>query len=493
MPLPRRTTDQAELATALRLVDELQPAIRRRDRASQVAIVRRLVALRAPLGEQWQALADISLRNGELGLAREAADLFSEASGQAPAARYWKTVVLEQSGAMEEAYALLQALPPDVPDPVTHAYSRGVTALFLGRNEEARDALLRATGLRPRLGVAWLALATSANLACDAELAERILGAQRGLADAVPAQRAPYWYALGKLFADRDEHAAAFAAFAKGAEEMKALVPYSPAADRRNAAESLRGYSRESIDLLARGQPRTAPETIFVTGLPRSGTSLVEQILTAHSAVGDGGETNRLLLLAQETGGHSCAALAAYSERAAAGEAVALWRHWMAERFPGAERVVDKSLTTTRLIGLAAALLPDRPLIWLTREPFDCAWSCFRTFFQGSMPWSHDLADIALHFTIEAELLSRWQEMLGERLLVVPYEELATHSAPWIRRILAHCGLSEEPAVFAPHANARKVRTASVMQVAEPIHRRSIGSAEPYREFLEPFVRARAA
>jgi hypothetical protein len=105
-------------------------------------------------------------------------------------------------------------------------------------------------------------------------------------------------------------------------------------------------------------------------------------------------------------------------------------------------------------------------------------------------PWSCDLEDIAYHFRLEDELLAYWSDILGRRLLVVPYEELASEPEPWIRRILAHCGLPEEPQAFAPHKNARTVTTSSVMQVRRPINREGIGSAEPYREFLEPFVKA---
>lgn len=442
------------------------------------------------MGDQWPALANVALQNGEITLARKAIDRFVEESGGAPLAQYHKTAVLEQSGAMSDAYALLSSLPRDMPDAVTNAYSRGVAALFLGNDDEARGQLERAARLQPRLGAAWLALATSADMASEPDLADRIAAAESEMADAEPAHRAPYYYALGKVHADRGEHGLAFTAFARGAQEMKSLVPYSPQADQRNAAGSLDGYSGDSIAALSRPRSGTTARSIFVTGSPRSGTSLVEQILTSHSAVSDGGETNRLLLLAREVGGHSWPALKGYVDSHGVAKAADLWRHWMAERFPAPGRVVDKSLTTTRLIGLAAALLPDAPLIWLTRDPLDCAWSCFRTFFQGSMPWSHDLADIARHFRIEDELLQRWQEILGERLLVVPYESMVAEPEAWIRRIMSHCGLAEEPQVFAPQENARNVRTASLMQVRRPINRRAIGSAEPYREFLEPFISA---
>jgi hypothetical protein len=160
------------------------------------------------------------------------------------------------------------------------------------------------------------------------------------------------------------------------------------------------------------------------------------------------------------------------------------------ELFPEPGLVVDKTLGNTRQLGIAASLLPQAPIVWVTRDPLDRAWSCFTTFFITTLPWTYDLEDIAFHFRLEDELLRRWQEILGDRLLVVPYEALVTQSEQWTRRILQHCGLSEEPQVFAPHANARTVVTASVMQVRRPINASAVGAAEPYREYLQPFVDA---
>jgi hypothetical protein len=157
---------------------------------------------------------------------------------------------------------------------------------------------------------------------------------------------------------------------------------------------------------------------------------------------------------------------------------------------PEPGRIVDKTLDASRRLGLAAALLPEAPLVWITRDPLDRAWSCFRTFFTGNMAWSYDLADIAHHFRLEDELLRQWQAVLGDRLLVVPYEGLAADPETWIGRLLTHCGLAPEPQVFAPHENARPVTTASAIQVRRRIDSSAVGSAEPYREFLQPFIEA---
>jgi len=299
-----------------------------------------------------------------------------------------------------------------------------------------------------------------------------------------------YLHALGKAHADRGEHSLAFAAFDRGAREMKSARNYRRDHDRIGATEAVRDFTAKRITDIARRQSEPTARSIFVTGLPRSGTTLVEQILTGHSEVCDGGEISLLRLLSRDIGGLSHDELSRHVGEHGMASPARLWNHWLSQRFPSPGRIVDKTVDTTRLLGLAAALLPEAPLIWMTRDRLDRAWSCFRTYFVDLLPWSHDLEDIAFHFRLEDELLSRWQDILGERLLVVPHEQLVADPPGWIRRMLAHCGLAEEPAVFAPHENRRPVATSSTIQVRRRINRDGIGSAEPYREFLKPFIEA---
>lgn len=479
------------LTAVLQLVEQLQPALERRDRAKQIDLIRRLVELRAPMGSQWQELARIAANQGELTLSRAAIDLFVEASDDRPAAQYRKAMLLTETGFLRDAEAELRALPEDVPSPLAGAFTRGTTLLLLGETDEARGYLERVAQNQPKSGSTWLALAQSVDLASDTALGDRIIAAERGMDAAIPTERAAHSYALGKVHAARKETAQAFAAFARGAQLLRSVVPYDRERDRAEAEEAVRGYNAEAIAAISRRQREPTGRSIFVTGLPRSGTTLVEQILTGHSNVGDGGEIARLDLLAAEIGGRSHAALSRHVDTNGVAPAARLWNHWLAERFPAPGRVVDKTVNTGRFLGLVAALLPESPLIWVTRDPIDRAWSCFSThFIWGNMPWSYDLEDIAFHFRLEDRLLTQWQQILGDRLMIVPLEALVADPDTWIRRILAHCGLAEEPQAFAPHENRRPVATASMMQVRRPINRDGVGSAGPYRSFMEPFIDA---
>jgi hypothetical protein len=487
-PLPDGAHRDA--AADLALVGRLQSAVRQDERATIVDTMQQAVRRRVPLGGQWVRLSQIAAANGEVTLARQAFDLFLDSAMGDPGALSQKVALLSYIGAWEEAYSLLQILPADQPNPASYAYHRGLAALYVGKSDEARRYLVEANRIAPQWAGPWLSLALIVDFAQDSELTERLLAGERVMAHSSPVERASYGYVLGKAYADIGDPLRAFTAISEAARLTKAQSNYDRQRHSFVVDEALSGYDPENIAKLAQQQTETTDRGILVIGLPRSGTTLVEQILTSHSAVVDGGEIYRLELLIKDIGGISCAAVSNYVTQEGAPAAARLWRHWLDERFTAPGRVVDKTTTNSRLLGIAATLLPEAPLIWITRDRLDCAWSCFRTRFSGEAAWSYDLEDIAHHFRLEDRLLAQWQQILGERLLVVPYEELATEPEPWIRRILAHCNLSEEAQPFAPQENPRAVATASVMQVRQPINRRSIGAAEPYRDFLRPFIKA---
>jgi len=488
-PPADKDTDRQNTLT-LKLVDRFQRAMHGNDRRIIVESMADLIALRAPLAEQWRQMALIAVEVGAIPLARDAIDLYVESLGGTPGALFRKVAILARIDAFGEALALLRMLPAEVPDRFNYALTRGAVALAVGETAEAREWLVEATRLRPQSGTAWHSLAKLVDFANEPELFERLVAARYVLDGEPVAEGALYCYAMGKAHADRGDHPRAFAAFERAANEVKSLFPSNRAEERQIAQDGLRGYDAGRIATLAAKQGEPTGRSIFVMGLPRSGTTLVEQILTSHSEVSGGGEIDLLRLLAHEVGGPGWPELATYVGRAGAEPLARYWNGLLDGRFPAPGRVVDKTTTNTRMLGLAASVLPDVPLVWLRRDPLDCAWSCFRTCFMQGIPWSNDLSDIAFNFRLDDQLLARSQQLLGERLLVVPFEELATTPEPWISRIAAHCGLPEEPDIFAPHKNRRAVATASVMQVRKPISPASIGSAEPYREFLQPFTRA---
>lgn len=481
---------QMNNAAVVSALGALKGALARRDRAETNRAVTTLLDGHAPLGEQWRELSRLMQVSGELTLAHRAVEAYVAASPDKAKALYAKVVLLTQCGRLEEAHDLLATLPADVPDRAGRPYVLGNTAMTLGRVQEASDQLAIALEYRPGWGPAWLSLATAVNMA-DSPFGEQLLAEQQVAERQGPADLARYYYAVGKLHADRKNPDATFAAFARGAELLRSLTPYSRVGDATNAREAATGYPEGFIERLNGQVSVDTSRPIFVTGLPRSGTTLVEQILASHSAVADGSELNIVQHVAVAAGGVSGDHIERYLAGGGTMDTLAeLYLHLLSERMGTEGRIVDKTIDVSRCLGLIASALPDAPLIWMRRDPLDCAWSCFRTFFIHGVAWSYDLADIAQHFMLEDGLLAFWKERLGDRLLVVPYGELVDDPEDWTRRVLAHCGLSEEAGAFAPHLTERRVATASALQVRRPINRDGLNVAAPYKTHLQPFIDA---
>jgi len=472
------------------LIEGLRDAVTRRDRAATNESVKRLLDARAQLGPEWRRIAELMRVSGEIRLAHRAMDAFVASAGETPEALYQKVVLLTQTGRLREAHDLLAAMPAERMDPAARAYVLGNTALTLGLVDEGKAELEKVVRGRPGWGPAWLTLASAVDLATD-PLGDRLLAEEQAAERQSPGDRARFYYALGKLHHDRREHERAFAAFARGAGLLRDGLPYSRRGNQAGAEAAMSGYGPGRIEGWNAQQELATGRPIFVTGLPRSGTTLVEQILTSHSAVADGGEISLAHHVAVAAGGTSGEAIEAHLGKGGSIAAMGgLYLHLLEERFGPEGRIVDKTVDNSRFLGLIASTLPDAPLIWMRRDPLDSAWSCFRTFFIHGVAWSYDLADIAHHFALEDKLVEYWQQTLGDRLLIVPYPALVESPEDWTRRILSHCGLPEEEQVHRFHETERVVATASALQVRRPINRSGIGVALPYREHLQPFVDA---
>ena len=479
---------------AVALLQSFVAALNKRNRRDANEAALALLAMEAPLHDKWRLLAKVLQTNGELFAANEAMRLLAQQTGAGPAIRFEQAALAAQTGRLEQARQMMRDVPSDIPTPAAHAYFLGTMALNLGEIGEAERHLLAALDSDRRLGQAMLALASCRMRAERDPIGDRILEAGEIMRNAPVPERAQYHYAAGKIRVDRADVDGAFADLVKGGTLAAQERPYNAVADAANARLSHQGYDRALIDRISEQVRTDSSEAIVVTGLPRSGTTLVEQILASHSAVTGGEELGRMAIVAHDLPNVSASGLeSCLAREGAADELAALYLHLCRERFPAGGRYVDKGLNNTRFMGLIAALLPQTPIVWLRRDPLDCALSAFRTYFAQGLEWSWTLADIAAHFRLEDEIFAFWSHMLPERILTVDYGELVREPREQIERILAHCDLPFEPQVFEPHKTARTVATASVVQVREPINRKGLGNSEPYREHMRPFREAYGA
>lgn len=468
------------------LIRQLGDALRHNSRGDSARIVRELIQLNPPLGNRWKSMAAVAKKNGEVDDAISAMQRYCEAAGAGPPVQYELAALYAQVGLLSDADRLMAKLPPQIPTARDYYYSTGTLALNLGRVDEARHRLRLACKAAPASGQSWLALAMTGPVNDGDRTA--LWAAKSGFDNADPLEKSAYEYALAKALDESGEYEKAYQFFARGASAMRKIRPYDHAVDEADAANAAGGWSEIIADAPKWGQEGVPlADQIYVTGLPRSGTTLVEQILASHSKVAGGEELGIMQIVTQDSGKTASDFINFTSRTGVPDELAVLYRYLLGQRHRGTGCFVDKSLDTSRYIGLIAATFHGAPIIWLRRDPLDCAWSAYRTWFLRGLEWSWSLEDVARHFAIEDALFDHWRGLLGDRMLVVEYADLVQNPESQIERINKYCGLAPEAAQLRPHENVRAVKTASVTQVRQPIHTGAVGNSRAYHKYMEQF------
>jgi tetratricopeptide (TPR) repeat protein len=471
---------------------DFSAALRARDRGIINQVAARMLKQRTRLGSEWFSVANVMLHNGEIGLAVSAGERGVEECGGSVKARFQLAHLLSDAGRQEEAIALLASMASGEINPVQRDHLFGTCALEMADFDTARDAFNRVVTAAPAVGPSWLSLAALPPTD-DAALLDRLSNAGAAVAKAPGDYLAQWHYAKGTVLDRIGRTDEAFASFTAGADLVRIERNYDRDGDGEVAESLIADFTQQSIVRLGEQMSVDTSAPILVIGLPRSGTTLVEQILTSHSMVAGGDELPFGAILAREIGGNALAPLESFVRKHGSDQLARLYLHLGEEYFGKGRRFVDKNLGNSRDLGVLASILPKAPVIWLRRDPLDCAWSCFRTYFSAGLEWSFSLADIGAHFWIEDRLFAHWRQMLGERLLEVSYERLVNDPPTETDRILRHVGLEREAGMEEAHAARRSVTTASLAQVRQPVYRSAVGAANLYRDHLQPFIDAYSA
>ncbi len=389
-------------------------------------------------------------------------------------------------------YRRALALKPDLADALNNM---GNVLKELGRLDDARAAYLEAIARDPAVSGAYVNLADSMTFAPgDPHLAamEVFAGQPEGLSE---TDRMQLDFALGKAYGDLKDHRRSFAHLLAGNARKRRMTAYDEAAamalfDRIEATFTAGLVAEKS----GHGDPSAVP--IFVLGMPRSGTTLVEQILASHPGVHGAGELKLLNDVVDTVRGPDGNRVA-YPDFVPALELPAIRQigaRYLAELralAPAAAHVTDKMPANFFFAGLIHLALPNAPIIHTVRDPVDTCLSCFSKLFSAEQNHTYDLAELGRYYRRYDGLMAHWRRVLPQgRILDVRYEDVVADLEGQARRIVAHCGLSWDARCLAFHRTERPVRTASATQVRQPIYASAVGRWRVHEDDLGPLLRA---
>ncbi len=397
------------------------------------------------------------------------------------------------SGDMATALKYAQTVVEKAKDFAPGWYMLGTLQLQMGDFDAARESLRRALFIQPRAGLTWLALTGTKQYTPDDPEVRDLLDLQNAMNTTAPDNVATYLNGLGKVLDDIGQTDEAARAWSQAASVLASITPYDADADRKGALDAVASVTANTHANL-KPSDNASNRPIFVVGIRRCGATLVEQILCSHPEVAEGGDVNLFARAATSVEALSPEGLQTLETKWQSPwrDIGASYTHMIKSRYGAEGRVVDRSLSNTRLTPMIHHVLPNAPIIWVRRNADDTALSAFTTCFTFGARWSFDQQAMAKHFALEDLLFERLAPTLGDKLLVVNYEDLVRDPANQIPRMLAHCGLADNPACHSPHETRRAIQITSAFKAHQPINTNSVGRAQRYQELMAPFREAYA-
>ena len=408
-----------------------------------------------------------------------------------------KAAVLVRTGDYADAIATYEAIMARFPDQARLWVSYGHVLKTVGRRDDSIRAYRRAIALQPTMGDAWWSLANLKTISLDGG---DVAAMRAALPDASSEEdRYHLHFALGKALEDARDWAASFEHYAQGNAMRRAELPYDPAQSTAHLAATRTLMTEATFAARAR-RDDIVPDPIFVVGLPRSGSTLVEQILASHSAVEGTMELPDIGSIAADLSGRHDSREAppsSYLERLLAqssDELAMLGRRYLdgtrIQRKTGRPRFVDKMPNNFAHTGLIHLILPNATIIDARRGAMATGFSAFKQHFSRGQGFTYDLTELGSYYREYVALMAHYDAVLPGRVYRIEHERLIADPETEIRALLDHCALPFEAACLNFHANVRPVRTASSEQVRRPLSAEGIDQWRHYERWLSPLADA---
>ncbi|KAF1716061.1 hypothetical protein CSC74_12925 [Pseudoxanthomonas yeongjuensis] len=406
-----------------------------------------------------------------------------------------KSGVLAAERRIEESLPVHEALVARAPESSVLWMNYGHALKTIGRTEQAVAAFRRSLQLDPANGAAWWGLANLRTIPLDADDIRTMEQALPSADD--PFREVQIRFALGRAFGDLGRFEQSFDHYRQANAIRGALVPYDPRTTRELALAHEEALT-PSFFAERQGRGHPADDPIFIVGIPRSGSTLVEQILASHPLVEGCGELFELQdIAAAITGNGREKSLSEAMARLAPNELQALGQRYLdatrRHRSSGRRHFTDKMPANWRFAALILLILPNARIVDVRRNPLSCCLSAFSTYFNRESSLPANLHDLAGYYNDYSRMMAHVDATLPGRVYRLRYERLVEEPETEIRRLLDHLQLDFDESCLRFHENRRPVHTPSAQQVRLPINRSGLDRWRNYEPWLSPLIEGLAS
>ncbi len=376
-------------------------------------------------------------------------------------------------------------------------YNQAASAIALGKLDEADRLLTEVIRLDPKDYDAWQNRSTLKRQTPESNHVQQL----NYVLDHLPADdpgRVAICYALAKELEDLQQNDAAFGLLQQGASARRRRLNYEVAEDESAMQAIAAAFDRDLLQRAPPAQPDAERIPVFVLGLPRSGTTLVDRIISAHPQAGSLGESNTLAFAmmravsALADGSGAVQSKTELIQRSTGVDFPALGQSYLDALWGYGDPhawLVDKTPLNFLYLGLIRLALPQAKIVHLRRHPLDSCYAIYKTLFRMGYPFSYSLQDVGRYYIAYHRLMQHWRQAMPGFVLDVDYEQLVTQPEPQSWRLLSFCGLDWRPEVLDFHRSKAPAATASAAQVRQPVYTSSVGLWRRYERQLTPLAR----